>query len=117
MTKIVRRRRKANVDRPTKTAPTRTWSPKDLYSRSVENRRVMFLELLAWAVAQAEAPRSKEEFRKLEGNLIEARGATGWGQHPWSRATDPERFLKHVRDIAVGFTAGQGAYIARPGSD
>lgn len=117
MTKIVRRRRRADADRPAVAAATRTWSPEDLYSRSVENRRVMFLELLAWAVAQAEAPRSREEFRKLEVSLIEARVATGWGQHPWLKATDPERFLKHVHDVAVGFTTGRGAYTARPGAD
>jgi hypothetical protein len=77
----------------------------------------MFLELVAWSIAQAEAPRTQAEFARFEGELERTRHANGWGRMPWPKATEPERFLQHVRDLANGFTVLHGGYSAPPGAD
>lgn len=90
-----------------------TWTPADLYGRPLGNRRIMFLELVAWAIEQIEAPRTREAFEAFEQELQRARVENGWGSLPWPRATDPERFLTHVERLAEGFTIGNGEYVAR----
>ena len=77
----------------------------------------MFLELVAWAIVQAAAPRTRVEFGRFEHGLKAARVANGWGQLPWLKATEPERYLEHVTDLANGFTVLNGGYIARLHAD
>lgn len=92
---------------------TRTWTPTDLYERSMDNRRIMFLELVAWAIAEAERPVTRVAFGRFEAELKAARLANGWGPMPWPRAKDPERFAKHVESLANGFTVLNGGYLSR----
>lgn len=90
--------------------------PSTLYDRPQGNRRVMFLELIAWAIAQVEAPRSPAEFAHFERGPIAARMANGWGHHPWPGAKDHERFQARHRP-RQRVTVQNGGYIARPGAD
>jgi hypothetical protein len=62
--------------------------------RSQDNRRVLLLELLAWAIVRAESFATKEEFVAFEEELREARTAI-WGARPWSGAKEQDRFLAH----------------------
>lgn len=46
------------------------WSPAQLYSRSDSSRRVMFLELMVWAIQHVESIRTRrewEDFKKEAG--------------------------------------------------
>jgi hypothetical protein len=84
-----------------------------LYARSVENRRVMFLELVAWAIQQAEQAAARGEVTAFTSNLVWCR-ERDWKPHPWpGAAKDPERFARHVADLARGFTDDGGVYPLR----
>jgi hypothetical protein len=80
------------------------WSATDLYARSPENRRIMLLELMAWAIYQAETCGTRAEFAAFEQELREVRKQE-WGKLPWFKAHDPARFLRHVENMAEEFTA------------
>jgi len=89
------------------------WTPARLYARNVQFRRVMFLDLIARRDCGAENQATVADFEAFEAELRSARVANGWGQYPWSMATDPERFAKHVADLADAFTSGDGMYPSR----
>jgi hypothetical protein len=95
----------------------REWSAADLYGRSLGHRRILFLELIAWAIKQAEAPRTRAEFGRFEAALQRARvadwGTLPWPTLPWPKATDGERFERYVRDLANGFYR-VGRQLSRP---
>ena len=73
----------------------------------------MFLELMAWAVVQAEAARTRPEFHTFETELQRVRLTEGWGPTPWPNATDRERFEKYVADFAASFTDDGWTYPGR----
>jgi hypothetical protein len=85
-----------------------------LYSgRSVENRRVMFLELVAWAIQEAEQAAARGEIATFASDLASNR-ERHWKPMPWKgAANDPDRFARHVDDLARGFTDLGGAYPLR----
>lgn len=104
MSRIVHRKRR----QPPSPAATK-WTPHDLYARTAENRRVLILEALARQILELESCKTKEEFNELEATLREVRRAT-WGERPWSRATEPERFERHVLDMVRAFTGRPAIY-------
>lgn len=79
------------------------WSASKLYRRSEANRRVLFLELVAWAIFNIEECATLEEYEAFEQELRDLRKRE-WGERPWSSATDAERFERHVLNMARGFT-------------
>lgn len=81
--------------------------------RSVKNRRVTFLELVAWAIGVIEDLPDEAAFRRFEESLQRARREGGWGTTPWPKATQPDRFHEHVARMAEGFTVRRGDYAAR----
>ena len=92
--------------------PAIVWSAADLYRRSDTNRRVMLLELLGWAIWRAESCVSRQEFEAFEQELRNVRSSV-WGERPWSGATDPDAFRRHVVGMADAFTARSPVYPSR----
>jgi hypothetical protein len=80
------------------------WSVADLYRRSAGNRRVMFLELMAWAIISIEGFESREGFAQFRAGATRLARA-GMVRHPWNGATEREPFLRHVESLAKAFTA------------
>jgi hypothetical protein len=86
-------------------------SPAKLYAgRTVENRRVMFLELVAWAIQEVEQAAVRGKLDKFASDLVWER-RRNWQMMPWKgAANDPDRFARHVADLARGFTDADGFY-------
>lgn len=84
-----------------------------LYARSVDKRRIMFLELVASAVAVTENLPDEAAFRRFEERLKQARLDNGWGVMPWVKAPHPKEFPKHVARLAEGSTTRGGEYVGR----
>jgi hypothetical protein len=78
------------------------WSPAKLYSRGQEGRRILFLELIAWAIVQAEAHETREEWDYFANQLASARREV-WGERPWPGAKDNDTFFAQVRGMANVF--------------
>jgi hypothetical protein len=78
---------------------------------SEEGRRITFLELMAWAIIQAESARTREQWNKFQADLTRNR-IERWLPMPWPGAKRPERFEHHVLRMARAFTTG-GRYSAR----
>ncbi|HMJ36173.1 MAG TPA: hypothetical protein VK501_19895 [Baekduia sp.] len=86
-------------------------SAEALYDRSVGNRRIMFLELVAWAIVQIEQ-QPPEALSRFTGELEMSRRRE-WRELPWpGAAKDEERLERHVLDLARTFT-GSGEYALR----
>ncbi len=76
-----------------------------LYGTSKGHRRVLFLELMAWAITQAEDD-DTVEFR----DELKQHRKSIWGSRPWAgAASDEEEFLAHVADMARVFAGCDGA--------
>lgn len=68
----------------------------------MENRRVLLLELLAWAIYNIESC-EPDELREFEREPREVREEQ-WGIHPWSSAAnDKDKYLRHVAGMARAF--------------
>jgi len=77
----------------------------------------MFLELVAWAIEQVEEAAARGELNAFASDLVWNR-ERDWRPMPWrGAAKDPERFLKHVADLARGFTDADGTYPLRREAD
>jgi hypothetical protein len=81
---------------------TGDWSAAKLYSRGQEKRRIMFLELMAWAIYNVETIETWRQWESFTKELVETREQV-WGARPWPGATDNDAFLKHVQQIADVF--------------
>ncbi len=101
MPTIVKRKKRLKFDPKVAPAP---WSASALYRRSQANRRLLLLELIAWATYKAETIKTKEEFEAFEAELRDVRSKQ-WGDRPWSGATKPEAYERHVLDLARAFTS------------
>jgi hypothetical protein len=117
MTKVKVRNRKPDEATPPKLErlppSAEEWSPSRLYKRrSAEKRRITFLELMTWAIYQAETCGSRTDFLAFERELIEVRQHE-YVTRPWNGATELEPFLRHVVSMATAFTAETPAYPAR----
>lgn len=73
-----------------------------IYSRSLEGRRIDFLELLAWTICRVEAM-DADELRAFNEELCEVRERE-WGSRPWPGAKESDKFLMHVERMAEDFT-------------
>lgn len=78
------------------------WDTSRLYSRGQEKRRVMFLELMVWAIHCIESIETRREWEAFTAELVETRKEV-WGDRPWPKATDNDAFLEHVRKMAHVF--------------
>lgn len=79
---------------------------------SEEGRRITFLELMAWAVRQAEeASKTKAEWGKFQADLT-ANRVKHWLPMPWKRATQEEEFKRHVLAMSDAYTTN-GRYPLR----
>jgi hypothetical protein len=88
------------TEKKPRTAITRAAATK-LYSRSKENRRVMFLELMAWAINQAEQHGDDRPFFEQ----LVANRQRRWGDRPWAgAANDTAAFDQHVASMAQVFS-------------
>jgi hypothetical protein len=81
---------------------TEPWSPAKLYGRSEDYKRVLFLELMAWAIYSMETIDTRREWESFTKELVDTRERV-WGARPWSNATDNDTFLKHVQHMANVF--------------
>ena len=79
--------------------PEGPWTAAKLYGRSQANRRVMLLELMAWAIWKVESCEARAEFAAFEQELREVRERE-WDHYPWPGAKEPERFRVHVEQMA-----------------
>jgi hypothetical protein len=71
-----------------------------LYKRSKQNRRVLFLELMAWAINQAEVHGEDKAFF----DALIANREKRWAHRPWPGAAEsPTAFLDWVRRMAEPF--------------
>jgi hypothetical protein len=101
------KRRKPKSEPPPESKP----SAEALYERSAGNRRIMFLELVAWAIVQIEQ-QPPEALSRFTGELEMSRRRE-WHEMPWpGAAKDEQRFERHVLDLARTF-AGSGEYALR----
>jgi hypothetical protein len=75
--------------------------PEALYRKSKDHRRVLFLELMAWAISEIERYDMTAELEEHKLRI--------WGERPWSGATNADEFKKHVLDLAKTFTEADGA--------
>jgi hypothetical protein len=82
--------------------PDDEWSLEKLYSRGQDGRRILFLELIAWAITQAEEPDTRGKWDAFTHELTMTRDKV-WGKRPWPNAIDNETFLAHVRRMAEVF--------------
>lgn len=83
---------------------TRT-GPEILYATSKAHRRVLFLELMAWAIRQAE----EDDDGEFRDELKEHRQGH-WGNRPWpGAAKNEDDYLKHVADMARVFAGCDNA--------
>jgi hypothetical protein len=91
------------------------WDASKLYRRSPKNRRVLFLELLVWAIHNAEQVRSREEFKEFEAELREVRESV-WSQRPWrGAAAGNDAYLRHVASVADVFANASVEGVSYPG--
>jgi hypothetical protein len=102
MSRIVTRRRSA-------AEPAAAGLPSPIESE--EGRRITFLELMAWAVIQAESHQTREDWNKFQAEIT-ANRIEHWLEHPWSRAKQPDAFERHVLAMARAFTTN-GRYPLR----
>lgn len=73
----------------------------------------MFLELAAWAMQQAEQATARGELNAFTSDLVWCR-ERDWKPVPWpGAAKDPDRFQRHVTDLARCFTDAGGVYPLR----
>jgi hypothetical protein len=109
MPTIVKRRKPKPDPKPIAEVVRPKRAPRLVYMRSVENRRVMALELAAYAFDLAEACETPDELQAFAEQLEEVRTRT-WGARPWSNASkDPDRAREHLIDMFNGFVAEVGA--------
>jgi hypothetical protein len=95
--------------------PEPVWEGSNLYRRSPKFRRVMFLELLAWAIHQAEDTNSREHLREFEEELVRVREDV-WSIRPWPEAAgDNDAFPEHVRELADVFANAHPEDVNYPG--
>jgi hypothetical protein len=70
----------------------------------------MFLELVAWAIQQAERAAARGKVDAFASDLVWNR-ERNWKPMPWKRAAhDSDRFARHVADLARSFTDLGGVY-------
>jgi uncharacterized protein YaeQ len=85
------------------------WSADALYRRGEEGRRVLLLELMAWAIHKCETFELTRDAHTFFNELQRTRKKT-WGVRPWSGVTNSEeRYLEHVRNMAEVFASSHGA--------
>jgi len=97
-----RAEREAKRDRQTKS------EAEVLYRRDKTERRVMILELMAWAVRKAERIHADpEEARAFREELKRTRCET-WGRRPWPKIEKDDRFRRYVLQIAETFSNSNG---------
>jgi hypothetical protein len=80
----------------------RRWGPDVLYHGRRIERRIMILELMAWAIERVETFPTRDQAEAFFAELREARQRT-WGIRPWREIEDDEQFSEHVLDIAETF--------------
>jgi hypothetical protein len=68
--------------------------------------------LVAWAIIQAESCLTKQEWAKFQRELTANRKQHWLDPRPWSRATDPEEFKRHVLAMSDAWVTN-GRYPAR----
>jgi hypothetical protein len=77
---------------------------------SQEGRQITFLELVAWAIIQAEQA-TKQDWGKFQAELT-ANRIKHWLPMPWRGATRPEDFERHVLRMSHAYTTN-GRYPLR----
>jgi hypothetical protein len=109
MTEVVRNRTRAERAAREAREARAPWVADKLYRRNTEYRRVMFLELLAWAICKLEGFETEQEAYAFFAELVRTREER-WGDRPWPRAaTDHDAYLRHVREIADVFATASSA--------
>lgn len=78
------------------------WGPDRLYRRGRDGRRITFLELIAWAIVQAESCETRGEAEAFAEELKRTRKDV-WGSRPWKDGTDDAAFRDHVLAMANVF--------------
>jgi hypothetical protein len=73
----------------------------------------MFLELVAGAIQEVERAAPRGTLDKFASGLVWER-QRDWETMPWKRAaSEPDRFARHVLDLARGFADLGGRYPLR----
>ena len=74
-----------------------------MYGYEKPRRRMLFLELVAWAITRIEGISTQAEAKAFAEELTRNREAV-WGAHPWRHAAyGASAFFAHVRDLANAF--------------
>lgn len=78
------------------------WTPRDVYTRNPSHRRVLFLELMVWAIYYVESIDTRREWDEFKKELVKTRERI-MNPRPWTKATDDECFREHVQEMAAVF--------------
>jgi hypothetical protein len=109
MTTRIRRRADLHKREVARTETSdQSWNGDSVYNLGHEYRRVLFLELMAWAICHVESFDTREEADAFFAELKRTRRER-WGEMPWPRsASDPEAYFRNIRVMADVFAHADG---------